>query len=123
MFGNTPLMDAAVAGSVEAMTYLLDAGAEVNAQNAVRHDAVDHVGDRSLAKVRLLLDRGANPNLASKQGRTALFVAAMSEGSAPIVRMLSPRAPTSRGRDAFQNTTLTAAAFGNDIETIRLIAG
>ncbi|HEX3644784.1 MAG TPA: ankyrin repeat domain-containing protein, partial [Vicinamibacterales bacterium] len=70
---------------------------------------------------RLLLDRGAKVNVASKQGRTALFVAAMSDGSAPIVRMLIAKGADVRAKDAFQNTVLTAAAYGNDLDTIRLV--
>ena len=83
-FGETPLMDAAVAGSVEAMTVLLDKGADVNAQNPFGTTAL-MMSATDIAKVRLLLDRGAKAALASKQGRTALFIAAMTEGSAPIV--------------------------------------
>src|SRR3954471_11850960 len=82
-FGETPLMDAATAGSVEAMTLLLDKGAEVDAQSPFGTTAL-MMSATDLAKVRLLLDRGAKPAVASKQGRTALFIAAMSEGSAPI---------------------------------------
>src|SRR6185295_12092881 len=74
-----------------------------------------------IAKVRLLLDRGAKAALASKQGRTALFVAAMTEGSAPLVRLLIAKGADVRAKDVFQNTTLTAAAYGNDLDTIRLI--
>ena len=113
-------MDAAVAGSVEAMTVLLDKGADVNAQNPFGTTAL-MMSATDIAKVRLLLDRGANAALASKQGRTALFIAAMTEGTAPIVRLLIAKGADVRAKDAFQNTTLTAAAYGNDVETIRLI--
>jgi ankyrin repeat protein len=74
-----------------------------------------------IAKARLLLDHGANVNLASKQGRTALFVAAMSDPSAAIVKLLLAKGADVRATDAFQNTTLTAAAYGNDLATIRLM--
>ena len=71
--------------------------------------------------MQLLTGRGADVNLASKTGRTALFVAAMSEPSASIVRLLISKGAHLEARDAFQNTALTAAAMGNDLETIRLI--
>ena len=64
---------------------------------------------------------GPRPNLACKQGRTALFIAAMTEGTAPIVRMLIAKGADVRGKDAFQNTVLTAATYGNDLDTIRLV--
>ena len=118
--GSTPLMDAAVAGSVEAMAFLLDRGADVNAQNPFGTTALI-MSATDIAKVRLLLDRGANVNAVSKQGRTALFVAAMSDPSAAIVRLLIAKGADVRGKDAFQNTVLTAAAYGNDLATIRLM--
>ena len=118
-FGSTPLMDAAAAGSADAMAVLIDRGADVNAQNAFGTTALV-MSATQINKVRLLLDHGAQVNLASKQGRTALFVAAMSEPSADIVRLLSARGADFRAKDAFGNTTLTAAAYGNDLDTIRL---
>jgi ankyrin repeat protein len=51
-------------------------------------------------------------NLASKQGRTALFVAAMSDQSADIVRYLAAKGADLKARDAFGNTIVTAAAVG-----------
>jgi ankyrin repeat protein len=118
--GSTPLMDAAVAGSVEAMALLLDKGADVDAQNPFGTTAL-MMAATQIDKVKLLLDRGAKPNLASKQGRTALFLAAMSDSSTDIVKLLIARGADIRARDAFQNTTLTAAAYGNDLATIRLM--
>jgi ankyrin repeat protein len=119
-FGNTPLMDTAIAGSAAAMAVLIDQGADVNAQNAFGTTAL-MMSITDAAKVRLLLDHGANVNVASKQGRTALFVAAMSAPSADIVRLLVAKGADIRAKDAFQNTTLTAAAYGNDLATMRLV--
>jgi ankyrin repeat protein len=118
--GQTPLMDGATAGSAEAMAFLIDKGADVDAQNPFGTTAL-MMSATDVAKVRLLLDRGAKVNVASKQGRTALFIAAMSDGSAPLVRMLIAKGADVRARDAFQNTVLTAAAYGNDLDTIRLV--
>src|SRR3954454_6217447 len=118
-FGHTPLMNAAVAGSVEAMAWLIDKGADVNAQNTFGTTAL-MMSVSDAAKVRLLLDHGANPNVASKQGRTALFLAAMRNPSVEIVRLLTAKGADLRARDSFQNTILTAAAYGNDLATMRL---
>jgi ankyrin repeat protein len=118
--GSTPLMDAAVAGSVEAMAFLLAKGADVDAQNPFGTTAL-MMSATDLAKVRLLLDHGAHANSVSKQGRTALFIAAMSEPSAAIVKLLIAKGADVRAADAFQNTILTAAAYGNDLATIRLM--
>ena len=75
---ETPLMYAAYVGSLDAMKLLLKDGASIDAQSqsgatALIWSATD------LAKVRLLIDHGANVNLATKRRRTALLVAAMSD--------------------------------------------
>jgi ankyrin repeat protein len=118
--GVTPLMLAAGIGSLDAVKWLLERGASIDAQNAFGSTALMWAATQP-EKVRLLLDRGANPNLATKTGRTALFVAAMSEQSAPIVRALIAKGADIRVRDAFGNTMALAAAVGNDVETIRLV--
>jgi ankyrin repeat protein len=118
-FGHTPLMNAAVAGSVDAMAWLIDQGADVNAQNPFGTTAL-MMSVTDAARVRLLLEHGANANAASKQGRTALFLAAMSNPSAEIVRLLTAKGADLRAKDRFENTVLTAAAYGNDLATMRL---
>lgn len=118
--GVPVLMTAAAVGSVEAMTLLLDKGADVNAQNGFGATALIWSAT-DLAKVQLLTSRGADVNVATRTGRTALFVAAMSEPSASIVRHLIAKGARLEARDAFQNTALTAATMGNDLETIRLM--
>ena len=80
-FGNTPLMSAAAAGSVDAMKRLIAKAADVNAQNGLGTTAL-MMSVTQIEKVKLLLDAGANANLASKPGHTALFLAAMSDPSA-----------------------------------------
>jgi ankyrin repeat protein len=118
--GETPLMSAAAAGSLDAMTLLLEKGADVNAQNAFESTAlVWAVPD--MKKVQLLVERGANVNAAPKTGRTAAFVAAMTDESAPLVKMLAAKGADLKARDAFGNTILTAATIGNDLETIRTL--
>ena len=66
-FGETPLMDAATAGSVEAMAFLIDKGADVNAQNPFGTTAL-MMAATDAAKVRLLLDRGANAESREQAG-------------------------------------------------------
>jgi ankyrin repeat protein len=117
--GQTPLMSAALVGSVDAMKLLLDQGAEVNAQNAFGSTALIWAA-ADIDKVRLLVERGANVNLTGKTGRTPLFVAAMSDGSAPIVKLLVSKGADLKAKDAFGNTTALAAAVGNDLDTLRL---
>jgi ankyrin repeat protein len=118
--GETPLMYAASVGSAEAMKLLLEHGADANVQNQFGSTALIWSAT-DLAKVELLLAHGANPNLASKRGRTPLLVAAMSDGSAPIVRLLVSKGADIQAKDFLKTTALKAAAFGNDTETVRLL--
>jgi ankyrin repeat protein len=118
--GATPLMYAAAVGSVETMSRLIVAGANVNATNATGATALMWAATE-MDKVRLLLSRGADVNIASKRGRTALQAAARSDASAPIVRLLLDAGADPKGTDAAKANTLHVAALGNDIETIRLV--
>lgn len=73
--GTTPLMYAAAFGSLEAVKILGEAGAAVNAKNA--HDATALLyGAWDEARTKCLIEKGAEVNVRSKQGRTPLIVAA-----------------------------------------------
>ena len=117
--GETPLMSAAAAGSLDAMKWLVEKGADVNAQNAFGATALVWSAT-DLAKVKFLVEHGANVNAAAKTGRTTAFVAAMSAPSAEIVRYLASHGADLNAKDVFGNTILTAAAVGDDVETVRM---
>ena len=118
--GITPLMYTAWVGSVDAMTRLLDRGADPNLSNSSGSTAL-MLSATEIAKVRLLKDRGANVNVASTRGRTALFLAAMSDRSADIARLLISAGADVHVVDGMKMTVLHAAALGNDTETVRLL--
>jgi N-acyl-D-amino-acid deacylase len=118
--GVTPLMYAATIGSLDAMKLLLNRDANPNLTNmfgstALMWSATD------IGKVRLLLDHGADARIVSKQGRTALQIAALSDRSAEIVRLLIGKGANVKTVDQMGMTTLMAASLGNDTETIRLL--
>lgn len=116
----TPLMYAAEIGSVDAMRLLLDRGADVNAQNAYGSTALMwSVSDP--AKVRLLLDHGAQVNTTAKSGRTALIIAAFTNPSAEVVRLLLAKDAKVGVMDVRHVTPVNAATFANDTATIRLL--
>jgi N-acyl-D-amino-acid deacylase len=118
--GSTPLMDSATVGSLEAMKFLLSHGADVNAQNQFGSTALVWSAT-DLSKVSLLLSHGADPNIATKRGRTVLLVAAMSDRSAEIARLLIEKGANPKVTDAFKTTALRAAAMGNDDSTMRML--
>jgi ankyrin repeat protein len=119
--GMTPLMHAAVSGSPEAMTLLVDRGASVNTANSAGVTAL-MMSVTDIDKVSLLLAKGADVNAASKRGRTALLLAAMSDRSAGIVRLLMAKGADPKAVDVLKVNALNAAVRGDDIETIRIFA-
>jgi ankyrin repeat protein len=118
--GETPLMYAAEAGSVDAIKLLVAAGADVNQQSASGATAL-MLAATDLAKTRALLDAGADPNRTSKGGKTALLLAAMSDPSIETVRLLIAKGASVKAVDEGKTTALLAAAQGNDTQTIRLM--
>ena len=116
----TPLMDAAAIGSLDAMKMLIERRADVNAVNTYCSTALMwSVTDAK--KVRLLLDNGADVNVAARSGRTPLIVAAFANPSADVVRMLLAKGANVNVMDQRKVTPLNAATFGNDTATVRLL--
>jgi ankyrin repeat protein len=118
--GETPLMYAATVGSPEAMEFLIRNGADVNTASEFGATALIWSAT-DLAKVRLLIPHGANVNMATRRGRSALLVAAMSDHSADIARLLLQSGGDAQAKDFLKTTTVRAAAFGNDTETLRMM--
>src|SRR5262249_19625170 len=64
---DSPLMRAAMTGSVRTLGVLLDGGAEINAATTHGETALWHAARaKHPDAVRVLLERGANPNLLTK---------------------------------------------------------
>ncbi len=71
----TPLMRAAMAGHVEAVKLLIEAGADVNAHDARRigNTALNEVaGDGSFVMIEMLLEAGADPTIRGMMNLNAL---------------------------------------------------
>ena len=118
--GTTPLMAAALHGSAEMVSALLDAGADPRAVSEAGVTALLW-GAWDANKVRLLLERGADPNARSALGNTPLMVAAGSPtGSAAIEQLLAAKADITL-RNKGGRTALRFAAGGGDVRTVRLL--
>jgi ankyrin repeat protein len=117
--GSTSLMHAAYAGTVETMSALIDAGADVNAKNDRRATAL-HWAITDPAKVRLLLLKGADVNAKTVDGRTPLHLAAMLPTGDRIVEMLLEAGADVRARTLVGATPLHAAVSAK-LESTRLL--
>lgn len=106
------LVAAASVGSIPDMKVLLNAGANVNFNAGKVFGRPLHVAafaGHDMA-VRLLLEHGANPNLQSFKGYTALHLAAISD-RASIVQMLLDNKADPNKKDGFDETPLLYAAL------------
>ena len=118
--GITPLMYAAAIGSPEAMQFLMDKGADVNAKNTFGSSALIWAA-ADPRKAKMLVAHGADVNAASKLGHTPLLIAAMSDPSVETVRLLIAKGANIKAMDNAKKTALYMATNGNDMETIRLL--
>lgn len=117
---STPLMYAAAFGSLDAMRILLDAGADVNAKNALSVSPMLWcAGD--LEKVRLLVSKGADVNARSKQNQTPLLIAATHDGASEIVKLLLDKGADASARGFMNTTALLSATYANDTAIVKLL--
>ncbi|XP_026754117.2 protein fem-1 homolog A [Galleria mellonella] len=103
--------------SVRLCTYLLEHGAEVDAQDMQLKTALHYaIQEHRVETARLLLDHGADPRLASRAGDDALRTACL-KGAAQIVTLLGSRVPYPPDRlaDAYELLGATQLDEFNDV--------
>jgi ankyrin repeat protein len=134
--GFTPLLFAAQQGDVESGRILLQAGADVHERSDKDRKSALIIatasGNRDISG--LLLDNGADPNLADEGGFTALHYAASDKNGADLVRALfrhgahpNPRTTKDSREYVYAGVNLTgatplflAASLGN-VDTARAL--
>jgi ankyrin repeat protein/mono/diheme cytochrome c family protein len=124
--GSSPLMFAALYADADAVRRALDAGGNPNAANdAGVTPLMWAVSD--LAKSRLLIERGADVNARSLDGRTPLLIASGIRGAREVVALLLARGAKAAVTAAWtggQMSPITEAARIGDAAMLRmLIAG
>lgn len=112
--GETPLMTAARTGNVPAVTALLNRGAQVDATEPVAGQTalLWALSERHLPVARVLVDKGANVQLASTSGFTPLMMAARFGHQEAAAFLLEKGAPIN-----------TVATDGHSALTVAVLRG
>ncbi|MBI2686199.1 MAG: ankyrin repeat domain-containing protein [Acidobacteria bacterium] len=118
--GSTPLHHAAAFGTMETMKLLLAKGAAVNAKNR-RASTPLHWAIRDEAKVRLLLDAGADKDARQADGRSIVYQAASAGNANNMLRLLLDKGADPNAATANGQTPLINAAGRGDVEAMRLL--
>jgi len=121
--GSTPLMYAALYADAGALRRLLANGADPNIPNEAGATALMWAID-DMEKTQLLIERGADVNARSNDGRTPLLIAAGRAGSRDVVKLLLDRGANpslSATSNNGNRTPLSEAASTGDDAVLRLL--
>jgi uncharacterized protein len=114
------LVRAAEDGDISGIDELLRAGANVNCTIIASSPLIGAAREGRLDAVRLLLDRGADPNLAAAIDGSALIHAA-AEGHVDIVSLLLDRGASIDQTAKFGNNALHWASANGHLEVVKLL--
>lgn len=123
--GVTTLMMAAMTGRLEVMAALLDCGATIDlpapdGMTALLAACAFARTTRDIGGVELLLSRGADPNVANKEGNDALMLCARHGLVDGVIALLKAGADPRRA-NRYGTTALMQAARGHLVETVRVL--
>jgi ankyrin repeat protein len=119
-FENNPLHSAAYYGDLEMVQVLLDYGVDANAQNNPRCTPLDCVSRNDPRVARLLIERGADPNLRGWSGFTPLHHA-LERGKIEMARVLIEHGARVEVKDDEGMTPLDIASGEQREEIIKLL--
>ncbi len=113
------MVDSAGSGSKYLLKSLTE-GVPVNSQTRMGETALMRACFKESANVKLLLDRGANPNLQDLHGKTALTEAIKTRNE-DIVKLLLENGADVNLQDSFGHTALMQATEGNNKKIVELL--
>jgi ankyrin repeat protein len=124
--GIEPWAGTLLFGSAEDLRRMLDQGFDPNSATRVGHLTPLMMAAPDASKMKLLLDRGAHIDERSKNGYTALMMAALSTDSTPAIRLLLSRGahvhPAAGSDPPLYNAYPAAlAALAGNAESVRLL--
>ncbi len=120
----TPLMRAALFGTTDEVRSLVRSGADVNAVAKPVGITPLMCAAHNPAKAAILLSAGADANVRTETGHTALLLAADYDGAGATVKMLLDRGADVNARSTVPrpvNTAIARAAMRGDVEVIRML--
>lgn len=118
--GTPALMAATLFGDADLVKLLLDRGADPNRAGVGGTTALTWAVPH-IAKVRLLLDHGANIHAQADTGRTAFLVAASYPRTVELLRLMLERGADLRARDRASATALDLAVRSADVDVVRFL--
>ena len=125
MFGTAPVAPLELASAwsyLPVIRALLDLGAKVGGPSGLNGPLVAAVQGHQLESARLLIERGANVNLADDEGRTPLMYAAVADfGDTRMVDLLLKAGARKDVRDAAGLTAADYARQFNHEEALALV--
>ncbi len=118
--GATPLHYAAIYGSVEALTFLLDKDADPNSANQAGATPLIYAA-WDFERTRILVLHGANVNATTKQGITPLLVAAATHGNRKTLQYLLDKGADVKAHTRGGEDALMRAALSGDTDMVKLL--